>query len=397
MLALNTCINNCLFVSLYYSIHREKTSPFIQSLMKMHFVHLKIYIFLHIHIFLNLKLLASSQFCGTIGGLDYCCDNYYYDRMKNDCIDCPMGSYGQNCSKACIKPKFGWLCYYTCECNIDECDIVKGCLNESDFSTLSPDSTTITPIYVSPASRQDPKFLNDQLTKTSQNTPALPMTESNMVIVLTISIASGVVVIWIVAFAIFCVISRKKVSFFNHKTERSGPDTNEVTERTHRNQEIDIYMEIEETPDISREGDIDTQDNIMTRTSYDQLSKSVSDSSKYHEIGKYYTDIEKYKTFTTHKVLHGQVKLKRHFSWHHALDTSSAPSSPKKANSYIDICEDDTYLQAVFALTDIVDCRKYIYANMSSCHNLNLNLNSNLNQPRPKLAESYDDFIAILN
>ncbi|XP_061164908.1 uncharacterized protein LOC133173851 [Saccostrea echinata] len=369
--------------------------------MKMHFVHLKIYICIHVHIFLNLKLLTSSQFCGTrIGGLDYCCDNYYYDRVKNDCIECPFGSYGQNCSKACTKPKFGWLCYYTCDCDIDECDIIKGCLNESEFSTLLPASTTFTRMYESPVSKQDLKTPYGQATETFQNTRAFKNTESNagnLVIVLTISIASGVIVIWIVVFAIFCCITRKKVSFFNQKTEGSGPDSNEVVETSLRNQETDIYMEIEENPDILGEENINIEDESTTRTSYDQLSKSVSDSSRYNEIGKYYTDIEKYKTFTTHKALQNQVKLKRHFSWHHALDTSSMSSSPKKANSYIDICEDDTYLQAVYALKDIVECRKFIYANMSSCHTLHFNLNSNIDRTRTKIAESYDDFIAILN
>lgn len=45
-------------------------------------------------------------------------------------IECPNGSYGRNCSKTCVIPKYGWLCYETCECKNDEyCDIVSGCLN----------------------------------------------------------------------------------------------------------------------------------------------------------------------------------------------------------------------------------------------------------------------------
>lgn len=45
-------------------------------------------------------------------------------------IECPNGSYGRNCSKTCVIPKYGWLCYETCECKDNEyCDIVSGCLN----------------------------------------------------------------------------------------------------------------------------------------------------------------------------------------------------------------------------------------------------------------------------
>ena len=50
--------------------------------------------------------------------------------MMYDFAECPKGSYGQNCTKTCVYPKYGWLCYQTCDCaDFQYCNLVDGCSN----------------------------------------------------------------------------------------------------------------------------------------------------------------------------------------------------------------------------------------------------------------------------
>nr|XP_022327968.1 uncharacterized protein LOC111127188 isoform X1 [Crassostrea virginica] len=94
-----------------------------------------IYMYVSIHV-LFLTNLTTSRYCGTEGFGDICCDNYYFDSNSDDCMECPKGSYGQNCIKTCVYPKYGWLCYQTCECaDFEYCNLVDGCLNVSTIST----------------------------------------------------------------------------------------------------------------------------------------------------------------------------------------------------------------------------------------------------------------------
>ncbi|CAG2208719.1 unnamed protein product [Mytilus edulis] len=45
-----------------------------------------------------------------------CCSNFYKSSDGN-CLVCPVGSYGKNCSFNCIAPFYGKLCTSKCECN----------------------------------------------------------------------------------------------------------------------------------------------------------------------------------------------------------------------------------------------------------------------------------------
>ncbi|XP_048777680.1 uncharacterized protein LOC125681569 isoform X2 [Ostrea edulis] len=364
----------------------------------MHFIYLKFYTYIHVLALLNLKLLTSSQFCGTFGEIDYCCDNYFYDDVNKNCIECPIGSYGKNCSKTCVKPKFGWLCYYTCECDLDECSIIHGCQNNSVVTPFSHVASSVEEAYDTPSSRSGPvispfHLQTTEIIQTAKTFPNIDDNNSNIVVVMTISIASGVIFIWICAFTIFCCVTRRKASVYIQSTHNPPSDSNELTISPVHNLETDIYMEIEETSGIRRI-EATKQEETVIKTSYDKLSKSVSDSSKYSEIGKYYTDIEKYKTFTTHRAFYIQQKLMRHRSWHHPLDTLYMPNTPKMANSYIELCDDNTYLQAIHAFENIADCKKFIYSNLSA--NQYLNVHTNSARFEPKRAVSYDDFIGIL-
>lgn len=214
-------------------------------------------------------------------------------------------------------------------------------------------------------------------------------------ITVSVSVASTAVFVLVVGGITFCCIYKRKLSypFQNTQHDASSNDPDIQVRVPLSNLETEVYMEIE---DISptQSGDIPDKTKDHVKTNYDQLSKTVSDSSKYSEIGKYYTDIEKYKTFTTHKALYHHRELKRHNSWHHLIEKPlNSRSSPftRKANSYLELCEDNDYLEAVHKLKNIEACRDFIYANMNTSQ-----LANPISSFHSKNAVSYDDFVSII-
>lgn len=214
-------------------------------------------------------------------------------------------------------------------------------------------------------------------------------------IIVSVSVASTAVFVLVVGGITFCCVYKRKLSypFQNTQHDASSNDPDIQVRVPLSTLETEVYMEI---VDISptQSGDLPDKDKDHDKTNYDQLSKTVSDSSKYSEIGKYYTDIEKYKTFTTHKALYHHRELKRHNSWHHVIEkplNSRSPPFTRKANSYIELCEDNDYLEAVHKLKNVEACRDFIYANRNTSQ-----LANPISSFHSKNAVSYDDFVSII-
>ncbi|XP_062589578.1 platelet endothelial aggregation receptor 1-like [Saccostrea cucullata] len=56
-----------------------------------------------------------------------CCTNFY--PSNGECIACPAGSYGDNCSTTCPSPSYGENCGHQCHCSSwEECSPFKGCV-----------------------------------------------------------------------------------------------------------------------------------------------------------------------------------------------------------------------------------------------------------------------------
>lgn len=216
------------------------------------------------------------------------------------------------------------------------------------------------------------------------------------VITVSVSVASTAVFVLVVGCIIFCCVYKRKLSypFQNTQHDASSNDPDIQVRMPLSNLETEVYMEIEEISPSQSGEKLEDKNKERVKTNYDQLSKSVSDSSKYSEIGKYYTDIEKYKTFTTHKALYHHRELKRHNSWHHVIEqplNSRSPPFTRKANSYLELCEDNDYLEAVHKLKNIEACRDFIYANMTT-----FQLSNPISKFYSKNAVSYDDFVSII-
>ncbi|XP_062570940.1 uncharacterized protein LOC134232965 [Saccostrea cucullata] len=60
-------------------------------------------------------------------GSTLCKYNFYFDHQWMDCMECPWGSFGLNCSQQCITGFYGRLCVVPCGCNAQHCHPVNGC------------------------------------------------------------------------------------------------------------------------------------------------------------------------------------------------------------------------------------------------------------------------------
>nr|XP_034332854.1 multiple epidermal growth factor-like domains protein 10 [Crassostrea gigas] len=55
-------------------------------------------------------------------------------QIPTDATACRIGYTGQNCDKQCIYPGYGAGCQSECNCNVNQCDHVKGCISMHGFS-----------------------------------------------------------------------------------------------------------------------------------------------------------------------------------------------------------------------------------------------------------------------
>ncbi|XP_048753624.2 cell death abnormality protein 1-like [Ostrea edulis] len=56
-----------------------------------------------------------------------CCYNYYFDEMKDICVECKPGTFGWNCKEDCVSGYYGYLCQNECKCEEQHCDSATGC------------------------------------------------------------------------------------------------------------------------------------------------------------------------------------------------------------------------------------------------------------------------------
>lgn len=127
-----------------------------------------------------------------------------------------------------------------------------------------------------------------------------------------------------------------------------------------RNFETDVYMEIEEMGEIKEI--IKLQRNkvgVMKGIRSDNFSKSKPDSLQMrwdsslrtnfnntfeqkpdspNEETKSVRKFEKYKTFTTRRLLYSRMNIKKYNSWHNVKDLPEILNSLKKAKSDLNIC-----------------------------------------------------------
>nr|XP_022302420.1 protein draper-like [Crassostrea virginica] len=75
-------------------------------------------------------------FCKNKDKRDVCCTNYY--RNGTDCVECPDGYIGENCSTSCPSGQYGAQCNKKCSCSDSQCHHVYGCTLTTLIKRLTP-------------------------------------------------------------------------------------------------------------------------------------------------------------------------------------------------------------------------------------------------------------------
>ncbi|CAG2203890.1 unnamed protein product [Mytilus edulis] len=58
-----------------------------------------------------------------------CCQSFFHDQANDRCTECPAGTFGENCKGTCEPNFYGISCNFACDCMDGErCDKAKGCV-----------------------------------------------------------------------------------------------------------------------------------------------------------------------------------------------------------------------------------------------------------------------------
>nr|XP_011435874.2 uncharacterized protein LOC105334208 isoform X1 [Crassostrea gigas] len=77
-------------------------------------------------------LLCNITFCKTYNCTRHqkqeCQEDCIWSEQNRKCMDCPIGNYGQNCSRTCRYPNYGMGCQQDCShCKEEACNPMLGC------------------------------------------------------------------------------------------------------------------------------------------------------------------------------------------------------------------------------------------------------------------------------
>ncbi|XP_062597993.1 cell death abnormality protein 1-like [Saccostrea cucullata] len=94
------------------------------------------------HFFFALVLVTQINFqCCKEGkcivSFKGCCPDTIWDQSKGECVDCPLGFFGEFCNESCHYPFYGKYCKDKCNCGNQSCDNIDGCIdNECPFGYI---------------------------------------------------------------------------------------------------------------------------------------------------------------------------------------------------------------------------------------------------------------------
>ncbi|XP_062580341.1 uncharacterized protein LOC134242268 [Saccostrea cucullata] len=308
-----------------------------------------------------LILRINSQFCGNGKGKGPCCENYFYNSNKRQCLACPLGSYGINCSKVCVPPKYGHLCYDECYCPLSMCHIKFGCINESITIVRLEDGKEL-------SSTRESSTISYQIDKTVRPSDDKSKQQFQY-IYLVISVGVVITAILIIVFLIGMKYKQRSnnisVPMIDKDQVLSGNETLNLDEET--------YMEIDEC--VVHTGKSEEVTSIPGKN-YDLLlkEKQIKEYNNLHterKNGEVCVNVIDPASLGSKK-----FPIHRSHSWH---NFTSVPHniSPSKTNSYLELSEDN-YLEPVFDTLTAHPIKNITYNNSIKTH------------------AQYDDFIGII-
>ncbi|XP_052711268.1 scavenger receptor class F member 1-like isoform X1 [Crassostrea angulata] len=96
-----------------------------------------------VSLFVPIEIIEGKK-CSELS----CCAGYRFDSSGN-CVVCPSGLHGVQCSTPCAKGFYGELCTGRCECSDELCNATVGCLQRQDTSLPNTSSlSTAIPITI---------------------------------------------------------------------------------------------------------------------------------------------------------------------------------------------------------------------------------------------------------
>ncbi|XP_078314771.1 uncharacterized protein LOC144619753 [Crassostrea virginica] len=103
--------------------------------------------FFVILVFYTLLKPTANRKCSGLKGIE-CCTGYALNVETGSCERCPIGYFGDNCSKQCVPPTYGEDCQSLCSCTDGfYCHFAFGCSlhqeNETDLQQTTKRSTSL--------------------------------------------------------------------------------------------------------------------------------------------------------------------------------------------------------------------------------------------------------------
>ncbi|XP_048744081.2 multiple epidermal growth factor-like domains protein 10 [Ostrea edulis] len=80
-----------------------------------------------LYLFADMK---DNDMCVQEKNTTICCPNYRYNVSVKKCVEC-VGRFGYNCSEQCPDGLYGRSCNSKCNCPIEACNKISGCLTSS--------------------------------------------------------------------------------------------------------------------------------------------------------------------------------------------------------------------------------------------------------------------------
>lgn len=197
--------------------------------------------------------------------------------------------------------------------------------------------------------------------------------DDKFTVVLSVTAVFSLVIILTIVITKSRCGTKDTIIYYMNRSRRQGPTSiQDQFQVSFRNLETDIYMEVEEIDDDDEIDEISNQgfgkfqnhksetikglnfdslskpkpdslrsiEKLFSKTNRDNLLEQKLDSMKPGE--KPFKKYEKYKTFTTRRLLNGKVNLTRQNSWHNVVEVTNPVEFLQRAKSYADILDDKT-------------------------------------------------------
>ncbi|XP_061164911.1 uncharacterized protein LOC133173853 [Saccostrea echinata] len=234
-------------------------------------------LFVHwITIILSFQKIFGVENCLKSVTSSVCCADYYVE--NGNCVPCPIGLFGPNCTHTCPYPSYGHRCLEgICQCPQELCDSKTGCRNPSKDKQIS--STHLTSITTRSVPLSNHRaVLGNLSTSTSPKEINVKKSEDNKIgsddnkagsaAVMTVISVIGVLIVCLLIVVIVFQI-KGKIKMRIKKPTNRGPH---VTSQRH----VDTYCEIDE-------GEV-TEDKSKTLNEfeiYELIDQSKKDGTKY--------------------------------------------------------------------------------------------------------------------